>query len=556
MTAMPDYEAFQAEREALVRQVVDSTAGLRLVVAGPGTGKTYLFQVVVQDGRKYLTLSFVNSLVDDLSLALFGRSEVKTLHGFARSELRRLIGESVRVSPLLPAIVREDVEILEGEAVDFEHLFHTRQEDDPAMAIYEERRKLYGHFGFADIVSHVVRRYEEDPTAVPAYDCVLVDEFQDFNPLEVALIEMLGTRSPLLLVGDDDQALYEYLKSASPRYIRDRHIGEAGDYAVFELPYCSRCTDVIVDAANNLVATAQSHGLLSNRIPKRLNYFPSEEKDAESQANPSITFAQIFANQVPGFITSSVEKIGSRLRRPFEILVLSPTRLQCITLAAKLASKGFSSISLAVRGGMDSQRLLDGLRLLLDDKDCNLGWRIAASEVLDRERLAEVVGETARSNGDDVRISGMLKAQERSLIKRLLASARKVRSRQPTSDDNLRELLEACGIDALEAASQSLRDGHLAELPHGLPTGLAKTPVTITTFQGAKGLAADYVFIVNFDDQYCIKDRAAGPSDQDVCGFLVALTRARAGAYLVSTRAPDGDPTFLEWIGLSRVERV
>ena len=52
------------------------------------------------------------------------------------------------------------------------------------------------------------------------YDHVLVDEFQDINPLDLALIKMIVDRhqSTLTIVGDDDQAIFEW-RGASPEYI-------------------------------------------------------------------------------------------------------------------------------------------------------------------------------------------------------------------------------------------------------------------------------------------------------------------------------------------------
>jgi superfamily I DNA/RNA helicase len=76
----------------------------------------------------------------------------------------------------------------------------------------------------------------------------------------------------------------------------------------------------------------------------------------------------------------------------------------------------------------------------------------------------------------------------------------------------------------------------------------------VTTVQSSKGLAADLVFIVHFDDQYFIRDKdKTKVSDQDVCNFLVALTRARKKIVLVSS--PKKDPIFLTWIDKSRVNR-
>ena len=52
------------------------------------------------------------------------------------------------------------------------------------------------------------------------YDHILVDEFQDINPLDLSLIKAIVDRhqSTLTIVGDDDQAIYEW-RGASPEFI-------------------------------------------------------------------------------------------------------------------------------------------------------------------------------------------------------------------------------------------------------------------------------------------------------------------------------------------------
>lgn len=64
------YEAALAARNKFICQIVTSTAPKKLVVAGPGTGKTHLFLQVLQGTSDNLTLTFVTSLVEDLSLKL------------------------------------------------------------------------------------------------------------------------------------------------------------------------------------------------------------------------------------------------------------------------------------------------------------------------------------------------------------------------------------------------------------------------------------------------------------------------------------------------------
>ena len=66
---------------------------------------------------------------------------------------------------------------------------------------------------------------------------------------------ILGSKSPVLIAGDDDQALYVNLKYASPDFIRE--IAADGTHETFELPFCSRCTEVVVAAVNEALSKAQ-----------------------------------------------------------------------------------------------------------------------------------------------------------------------------------------------------------------------------------------------------------------------------------------------------------
>lgn len=70
----------------------------------------------------------------------------------------------------------------------------------------------------------------------PQYEQVVIDEFQDFNRLEVAFIVEMEKVNSILIVDDDDQAIYNF-KNASPDFIREK--AKELDYERFELPYCS-----------------------------------------------------------------------------------------------------------------------------------------------------------------------------------------------------------------------------------------------------------------------------------------------------------------------------
>ena len=77
-----------------------------------------------------------------------------------------------------------------------------------------------------------------------------------------------------------------------------------------------------------------------------------------------------------------------------------------------------------------------------------------------------------------------------------------------------------------------------------------------TIIQSSKGLAAEYVFITHFDDQYFIKHKDKTQiCDRDICNFLVALTRARRKVFLISSDT-NKSPVFRNWIHEDRVEKI
>ena len=129
------------------------------------------------------------------------------------------------------------------------------------MEFYSTRRKYYDRFGYSDIILGLVKLYQKTPEKIPEYAQVVVDEFQDFNKLEVALIEQLSRKSPILIVGDDDQAIYEF-KRSSPEFIRALHGDGRPEFEPFPLPFCSRSTRVIVEAINDIIAVAIKNGFL------------------------------------------------------------------------------------------------------------------------------------------------------------------------------------------------------------------------------------------------------------------------------------------------------
>lgn len=546
------YEEAEAERTKYVNDILSSKSDKKVVVAGPGTGKTFLFKKILNGKTKTLTLSFVNALVDDLSLELYGMSEVRTLHSFARSELSKILKKEVNIYSKLSAIIQQDFQILTGGNIEFDVLFHEREDTNPNLAFYETRRQYYAYYGFADVIHSAVKAFEADKNSVQVYEQVLIDEFQDFNKLEVSLIDLLAEKSPILLAGDDDQALYEFLKNASAHHIRLRHGDEMPEYATFNLPFCARCPEVVVDATNDLIKIAKQNGLLSERISKPYIYLPNKEKDRISSQFPSICYANVYSKQVPWFIEKCIGEIANAIKNKFEVLIITPTNPQVRAIAHALAEKGFRNLDFPEKRKDREVNFLDAFDMLIKNKEDNLGWRIIASLLLSAAELNALI----KNSSEDLskKLFELLPAD---FTKGVLATAKAVKyilSEKPVSPELLAATFKQFGIDPDKISSDYLSEEFYALNPPNGNPALRNIPIKVTTIQSSKGLAADIVFIANFDDRYFLKD-GSSITDQDICNFLVALTRTKKKAFLIST-VNKAIPTLLKWISKERIQII
>ena len=156
------------------------------------------------------------------------------------------------------------------------------------------------------------------------YDHILVDEFQDINPLDLALIKAIVERnqSTLTIVGDDDQAIFEW-RGASPEYILkpQRYFGAPFKDYLLETNY--RSPRNIVTHSQNLIAHNR------NRVNKRV-------KAAENAANAEIR-------------TVTLDRISERLRyvtdivraaEPGRVAVIGRRRSHLIPYEIYFASDG------------------------------------------------------------------------------------------------------------------------------------------------------------------------------------------------------------------------
>lgn len=557
-----DDEMAQARSDALDRILTDQSAR-KLVVAGPGTGKTHTFKqlLAVGDGSK-LALTFLTSLVRDLDDELGAFADVYSFHGFAHLLLRTItvpgVSNDVDYYPALELIFEQDLALL-GTGVSpaaIQEIIMNLQDKNPVLANLLRCGDYYNAVGYSDSVYRVLRQLQAEPAAVPTYSQIVVDEYQDFSLMETEFIEVLSQASPILVVGDDDQALYTF-RHASAIYLR----ALAGDdrYSNFELPFCSRCTEVLVAATHQVVARAQDRGLLAGRIPKSYVCYLPDKKGA-SERHPTIIHARCSvenknAPYIERYLDEAIRDIPEEdIKRSRDgghptVLVIGPKQFS--SRAFEYLREGFADVEYKMSEQLEV-RAIDGYKRLADDPESRLGWRIllhvkqpsgwsdlAAIALEKGDELADLVDEAFRLEHLGVA----------TLVARFMAKEELVPEEVSRITDaaglGLADLLAALGIETTDDDPQNGTDSE------GLEPASDEPSILVTSLMGAKGLQASHVFLVGVNDEHFPRVNAS-PTDDEVCQLLVALTRARESCTIVSTRNFGGhwlnSSIFTEWL--------
>ena len=284
MSAVPDVAPHVPSESQ--RKAIEAPAQPLLVLAGPGAGKTYcliervrfLIEQLGYEPARICVFTFTNKAAGEIAARLTRflgpeAEQVKrgTIHAYC-AELLREFGEHVGLGPGF-GIADEDYQLsvlrrLQGPrrwhrtllSRFSAHRFHGdpfSHEDDAHL--YERYRQFLDKRNLLDFDMLVLRteallRVDAVADAVRRrWDCVLVDEFQDLNRIQYAIIRALAREHRnVFAVGDDEQSIYSWT-GADPAVFKSF----ANDFGVTDkaqLGENRRCPREVVSFARRLVA--------------------------------------------------------------------------------------------------------------------------------------------------------------------------------------------------------------------------------------------------------------------------------------------------------------
>jgi len=386
---------------------------------------------------------------------------------------------------------------------------------------------------------------------------ILVDEFQDTNPLQYRWLKLLaGHHNVLFAVGDDDQSIYGFRGATvgnMQELLKDFHVEN-----VIKLEQNYRSHANILDAANALISNN------SNRLGK--NLWTAENGGEQLRVYEA-------ANDVDeaGFIVDEIKQLKSEGINLKEIALLYRSNAQSRVLEHALVSAG---LSYRVYGGLrfferqEIKHALGYLRLMQNTDDDNALLRIINFPTRGiGARSIEQLQESAKMNNTTLWDAAARAGGKVSAFVGLIESLRSATSELPLPEivdhvllhsgliphyqnetgakkreaterlENLNELVNAAALFVHENEDDSLT----AFLTHASleagehQAGDQDDALHLMTVHAAKGLEFHTVFITGLEEglfPHQNSQNVDGGLDEERRLMYVAITRARRRLYL------------------------
>ncbi|MFZ1488971.1 MAG: ATP-dependent helicase [Ilumatobacteraceae bacterium] len=615
----------------------DQAAEVRLV-AGPGTGKSFSIEARVEhllnhnvQPQSILAVSFTRNSAKDLADRIAARCtlvglpqgadvSVSTLHSVALRVLR--LANLLNQYPVDPRVLDEwemrhwideefsvDIGVPPGRAREVrefhEALWSTGQANPanyipatPPISQAEQQRFNTFHrdqttFYACLLVGEIVQTCmlhaapgAIDPRALLNVDHLIVDEYQDLNPMDLRFVDHLVSQGVTTFVaGDDDQSVYSF-RHASPQGIQSfaQRFPQASDHMLSD---CFRCTPTVLNAALSVLTYFATQG----RIPKQLTSLYGSATPVV-RGHASMTRYASPQAEAASIAESCIELHVAGLNWGDIMILLGNRRVMATEIENALTTKGvpFSPVQSDPFRDTEAGRTGYSLLRVLADSDDLVAHRnlltllpqmgptrcldvtrrcIAANmnavdlyrghipnavlQPMQLARVNEVRGLVGVVQGWAL---GDTVAQRGAALSQLVAQVRNAADQQLWDtfcqalppDATLQELLVLLQADDLEKRNALLMAVH-ERLGLDAPPALDPDLVQIMTMHGSKGLSAKVVFIPGLEENVFPTHRILqkpGLVAEGARLTYVSITRARAAVLCSCTHSRHQNGQFVQ----------
>jgi DNA helicase-2/ATP-dependent DNA helicase PcrA len=426
------------------------------------------------------------------------------------------------------------------------------QPDPRFIGARSEHTRCFQYLLRAELVYRLKRALEQMPQFSFEHDFrfLLVDEYQDLNKCDLAIIRKLASNGlEVYAAGDDDQSIYGFRK-AHPDGIR-QFLAEFVPSSDLVLHVCRRCPRTILDIAE-FVAEQDTQRLRKDLRPEddatggTVKLTVHDNQDAE---------AQFIAHECADLVAAglSAGQILILLRGDRKGIFSGP-------ISAALSAQNLPVASNTETSPLDEEvgrQILALLRISVNPVD-SLAWRtmLALRRNGIGERGQQAIRDLARGRGISFADAIVAAYQDASALPRQATALRQEHdtimgfvgalpqpdgTKEPVSRI-IRSAADALGIDpncdAVSYLNKIAGEGgstDIESLLHAIETSrddseqsVDPRAVNILTMHKAKGLTAEAVFIAAAEDEY-VPGRAATESEvgDERRLLYVSMTRAR-----------------------------
>lgn len=568
-----DNSARVAYRDANADTIAHVPSSHLIIVAGPGTGKSTLFMSRIKywigqrvDSSICVT-TFVKKLVTDLladmekQLTEVQRAQVtvSTLHALARSVLEESVGTtSLKFSRYIRVIDGYWATPVWGDVLEFhpslsENVFSgkdygrqmntlhldTSSEWSAVRSTVTDMQCFYNAVGFSDLIKLAGDALGEN-TALIGHEFLVVDEYQDFNNSEDRLIGFLSRDAKaILFAGDDEQALYQRMKQATPDIIIGHYNNPQMSKAM--LPFCSRCSFYICRAAARFIAKHHEAGAI-DKIYLPLNV----DQDATRVQVVATTTPNLAVNYVSSFMDEHAADYETYLahreagedKDPF-LLILSANGF--LTIHKQTEADNAMQQLVAQYKDANSPWSNDYAKVLAY---ANAGWHTSDNFAMRKVLHFEGYDSKAvhplieRAQRDNTSLADQVGMSWPETLERTSAVCTELERDQPpdVTVSTLAQIVTIMSAVVLqvELTAHPIRRGgsRQNEDEAAVDSVNQLAPVEMMSIVRSKGLSAHHIMIVGCDN---LNMPFASPYS-----FFVALTRGRSSVHIIASGRAGG----------------